>query len=189
VLTIAAVLSGKSIFTSPVNLREEATKAHRRFHTDKFSDHLAFATAYDKWRSVVESQGVGAGADFSRTNFLSQTALNEVHQLREHFRGYLRDAGFVATTAADEDDVEGGEEMVVCASDDEDGEESTGIVDRKLEVQTEVDNSEVVRCALMAGLYPRILRVARYSDSGKKTSGRQDMLPIHILQPDKKEVQ
>ena len=51
--------------------------------------------------------------------------------------------------------------------------------------------SDIVRCVLTAGLYPQILRARRFSDkrtASRRGKGREDQLPIHLLQADNKEV-
>lgn len=198
VLTIAAALGGKSPFTSPVNLRDAATNAHKNFKQDRFSDHLAIVEAYNRWRNIMDAQGKGAASAFCHQNFLSAVSLEEIHKLREHFRLYLKEAGFLPSPEKMfTDDIEAEAAEV---GDGEDEDEALPAVPIKcppamissappIEHSSAVHN-ELVKCVLAAGLFPQIMRVCRYTDKknvGSKGKGRQDLQPIHILQADETE--
>ena len=183
VLTIAAALGGKSPFLSPHNKHTEAYAAHKRFKEHKFSDHLAIVTAYNRWMQVKQQHGHGASHDFCRENFLSHTILEEIHSLRKHFKEYLREAGFVDGIR----ELNGAESLsnTEIETGERDDLESPLMLTR-----TDV-TSDIVRCVLTAGLYPQILRARRFSDkrtASRRGKGREDQLPIHLLQADNKEV-
>jgi HrpA-like RNA helicase len=200
VLTIAAALGGRSPFLSPPNQRDQAAAAHRRFKVENFSDHLAIVSAYDAWCKVREGQGPTKAYAFCQTHYLAANTMNEISLLREHFRQYLRDAGFIAKLAGDGDAMEGRDEVVSGVEEKE--KEQNGKLDDVMSdaistngeiispISTRVTN-DLVRCALTAGLFPQIVRACRYLEKAKvdaKGKGRQDMLPIHLLQADGKEV-
>lgn len=62
-----------------------------------YSDQLAVLRAYNRWDSVLRSSGPEAAYQFCRRMFLSQTVLNDMKQLREHFRDYLSRTGFLSS--------------------------------------------------------------------------------------------
>jgi HrpA-like RNA helicase len=104
-LTIAAYLSGKSPFLSPIDKRDEA----KRIHIQQFllgrctndngsssgttisssipydSDHIAVIIAYEKWREILFTLGNDAAYRFCKEHFLSMVKLQEMKQLREHY--------------------------------------------------------------------------------------------------------
>lgn len=182
VLTIAAALGGKSPFQSPKAKIAEASAAHKRFKEQKFSDHLAIVAAYNRWKVIQQQQGLNAAQEFCRANFLSSTVLEDIQSLRRQFKEYLQEAGFIneeKKSATDEngrlEDLEIGDENSESPSVEE----------------SSVVTSDIVRCALTAGLYPQILRARRFNDkrtTGRRGKGREDLLPIHLLQADNKEV-
>ena len=93
VLTIAAVLGGRSPFVAPLEKRDEADAAKRAFAEDQ-SDHLATLNAYNAW---VDAKSLGKAAEmaFTRDNFLSFRTLEGVADLRNQFSQLLHEAGFL----------------------------------------------------------------------------------------------
>lgn len=179
VLTIAASLGGKNPFVSPPNKRDQARAAHRRFKIEKCSDHLAIVSAYTQWRSVKECEGKEAASAFCFENYLSTNALAEIHILREHFRRYLVESGFLHMSVTERASTEQ-------ASDD--GFDKRGLdgSSQPLPPLTSVE-TELVRCALTAGMYPQIIRATRGSMKAS-TANQKGHFPITLLQPDNQEV-
>jgi len=180
-LTIAAALGGKSPFVSPNNARNEAKIAHNRFvGKDTCSDHLAIVNAYDTWLNVRNSQGKTEAHTFCIKNFLSMTVLEEILLLRKDFKSYLKEAGFV-----DDNGVKRLYDELYEVDNDNDNDNVLPITSNiSLHVQ-----HQMTRCCLFAGLYPQICRLTQYTDKQHpKGKGRQDLLPIHILQLDGTEV-
>lgn len=60
-----------------------------------FSDHLATVNAYNLWEMILEKNGLEAAYRFCRDKYLSHSSLDEIRKLRQNFRQYLREAGFV----------------------------------------------------------------------------------------------
>jgi ATP-dependent RNA helicase DHX36 len=179
ILTICAALSGKSPFLSPTDKREEAAIAHRKYSMRKdsrFSDHLAVVNAYNDWRQAVSRDSDPRAYGFCQSNFLSANIMEDIHSLREYYRQYLVEAGFLPDKLADD----------------------TRATDPVVSDQTARNSTErhetdyaIVRCVLCAGLTPQVARVCRYDDKTNRSGkgkGRQDLLPIKIIQSDRTEV-
>ena len=93
VLTIAAVLGGRSPFVAPLEKREEADAAKRMFAEDQ-SDHLTTLNAFNAWTDA-RSLGKAAEMAFTRENFLSFRTLEGIADLRNQFAQLLQEAGFL----------------------------------------------------------------------------------------------
>ncbi|KAG8784470.1 hypothetical protein FRB91_003631 [Serendipita sp. 411] len=89
-LSIAACLSSKSLFVSPIDKREEADQARQRFATDN-SDILTTVNALDQCFAL---RNEGKLASFCEENFLSFSAVREISALRMEFASSLSDLGF-----------------------------------------------------------------------------------------------
>lgn len=89
-LTVAATLSYRSPFQSPISRREEADRAKMMFATAQ-SDHLTVVRAYNE----VDSIKGHAKYDFCRENFLSIKTLQTIAGLKRQFLELLSAAGFV----------------------------------------------------------------------------------------------
>ncbi|KAL9178288.1 hypothetical protein ACHAXT_001716 [Thalassiosira profunda] len=89
-LTVAATLSYRSPFQSPISKREEADRAKMSFATAQ-SDHLSVVRAYNE----VDSIKGHAKYDFCRENFLSIKTLQTIGGLKRQFLELLSAAGFV----------------------------------------------------------------------------------------------
>ena len=95
VLTIAAVLGGRSPFVAPLDKRDDADAAKRMFAEDQ-SDHLTNLNAFNAW---LDARALGKGAEmaFTRDNFLSFRTLEGIADLRAQFAQLLHEAGFLGT--------------------------------------------------------------------------------------------
>ncbi|KAJ2999407.1 hypothetical protein HDV02_003025 [Globomyces sp. JEL0801] len=91
ILTVAACMSGKSPFNSPMDKRDEASEAQAQFSQFK-SDHLMACKAYKEWS---ELPGKGSKYSFCEKNFLSMTTLQSIHDLRKQFKDILKDLGYI----------------------------------------------------------------------------------------------
>ncbi|RUS16233.1 P-loop containing nucleoside triphosphate hydrolase protein [Endogone sp. FLAS-F59071] len=97
VLTLAAIMSVKSPFVSPMDKREEANAARKVFTFAK-SDWLTDLKAYEAWD---EQGGHRAAREFCDQNFLSRNTLLEISALREQYLDALSSIGFINTSIAD----------------------------------------------------------------------------------------
>ncbi|CAO3593081.1 unnamed protein product [Absidia cylindrospora] len=93
ILTIAATMSLKSPFTSPMEKREEARQARERFMYGK-SDWLTDMRAYDEWHMTIKTKGMREARLFCEENFLSFPTMTEIQSLRRQYTDSLKDIGF-----------------------------------------------------------------------------------------------
>ncbi|EDW27556.1 GL20210 [Drosophila persimilis] len=94
VLTIAACLSNKSPFVSPLNKRVEADKCKRLFALGN-SDHLTVLQAYRKWLEVARRGNYAASRNYASEHFLSLNTLETIADLKYQYLELLVSIGFV----------------------------------------------------------------------------------------------
>ncbi|KAH9178563.1 P-loop containing nucleoside triphosphate hydrolase protein [Lactarius sanguifluus] len=94
ILTIAACLSSKPVFLSPMDQRDEATAARARFATEK-SDILTDAHAYDECMRIQREESPRAMRTFCADNYISATTIRDVTILRNDLFSALQSAGLV----------------------------------------------------------------------------------------------
>ncbi|XP_033170255.1 putative ATP-dependent RNA helicase DHX57 [Drosophila mauritiana] len=94
VLTIAACLSNKSPFVSPLNKRTEADKCKRMFALGN-SDHLTVLNAYRKWLDVARRGNYAASRNYASEHFLSLNTLETIADLKYQYLELLVSIGFV----------------------------------------------------------------------------------------------
>ena len=63
--------------------------------TNHFSDHIAIVNCYNQFIHIVITMGSDAAYRYCKERYLNFNVLNEMRALREHFRAYLRQTGFV----------------------------------------------------------------------------------------------
>ncbi|ORX33843.1 putative ATP-dependent RNA helicase A [Kockovaella imperatae] len=132
ILTIAALLSSKPLFTSPMEKRDEAKKARESFARAR-SDLLTDVEAYDACMAVRTKGGDhSAVRAFCDKNFISQSTIRDITSLRQDFMDALSQLGFV--THRSDKLIEG------------------------LSINKHNDN--LVKGIIVGGLYPRIARIA-----------------------------
>lgn len=144
VLTIAATMSLKSPFTSPMERREEARQCRERF-THGRSDWLTDMKAFDAWWQILKQQGARQARRFCEENFLSFATLSEVANLRRQYRDALEEIGFYSkmkkkTTTPKEKEKE-----------DEEVEED--------EYNAHSSNVNLVKSVIFAGLNPNVAKI------------------------------
>ena len=134
-LTIAAALSGKSVFTTPFGgpKREEAWHAKQRF-ADAKSDHLALVEAWKAW-CKVKDQPWPAKKAFLQTNYLSLSALENLESVRRQVLNDLVACGFAPPP-------------------------STGPAEAIDYTANQYDVA-LLKCILVAGLAPQIAKLVR----------------------------
>ncbi|XP_017125191.1 putative ATP-dependent RNA helicase DHX57 [Drosophila elegans] len=94
VLTIAACLSNKSPFVSPLSKRTEADKCKRMFALGN-SDHLTVLNAYRKWLDVARRGNYAASRNYATEHFLSLNTLETIADLKYQYLELLVSIGFV----------------------------------------------------------------------------------------------
>ena len=147
ILTIAASMSGRSIYVSPKDAKAEADAARRRLAAPGKSDHLTMASVYAAW---YRSGKGAAQRRFCEQNFLSQQGLEAVQKSRYDYANVLVDLGFIP-----KDYLENMRRVGAGGGDP----------DRNAKV------SRVVKAALVAGFYPQLVRVQHPETKFMQTSG------------------
>ncbi|KAF5385346.1 hypothetical protein D9615_001206 [Tricholomella constricta] len=131
ILTIAAALSSKPLFLSPMDKRDEATQARARFSTAG-SDLLTDLKAYNECHRLrSESRGQAAIRAFCEQNFVSQTTIRDITTLRHDFILNLADLGFIPLSSTP----------------------STPALNKNS------NNLNLIKAILLGGLWPRVARV------------------------------
>ncbi|CAK5280316.1 unnamed protein product [Mycena citricolor] len=137
VLTIAAALSSKPLFLTPVDKRDEAAQARSRFSTAG-SDLLTDLQAYNACMKLREDgKGQAAIRDFcedasgSSPNFISATTVRDITTLRTDFIGSLCDLGFIPLSSNP----------------------------ASPELNTNSANYNLIKAVILGGLWPRVARV------------------------------
>ncbi len=139
-LTVAAALSGKSVFTAPFGKREEAWHAKQRF-ADAKSDHLALVEVWKAWVRVKD-QGWAAKRDFVRQNYLSLSALESLDAVRKQIRNDLVACGFAEPLPP------GAAQAPPPAPD-------------QIDYRANEYDVPLLKCILVAGLAPQIAKLVR----------------------------
>ncbi|KAI8077768.1 P-loop containing nucleoside triphosphate hydrolase protein [Halteromyces radiatus] len=103
ILTIAATMSLKSPFTSPMEKREEAKEAREKFIYGN-SDWLTDMRAYDEWYQIIKTRGIREARLFCEENFLSFATMTEIQSLRRQYADSLKEIGFYDPTRYGGDD-------------------------------------------------------------------------------------
>jgi small subunit ribosomal protein S24e len=99
-LTLAAILTNRDPFLSPMHLKTEAaTKKNSFAHQEFRSDALATLRAYNSW-AVLQERGEYVTANrFCVDNFLSKPTLLMIQKIRRHLLQSLYHAGIIAVSA------------------------------------------------------------------------------------------
>lgn len=143
-LTIAAALSGKSVFATPFGgpKREEAWQAKQRF-ADAKSDHLALVEAWKAW-CKVKDQPWPAKKEFLRTNYLSLSALESLESVRRQILNDLVACGFAPPPLARKG-------------------QAAAAPTAPAEIDYTANQYDValLKCILVAGLAPQIAKLVR----------------------------
>ncbi|GME40725.1 Helicase [Neofusicoccum parvum] len=95
-ITIAAILSSKDPFISPLGARQRADSVRLGFRRGD-SDLLTAYNAYTTWRKVCTTPGQSE-FQFCQKNFLSRQNLSNIEDLKSQLLSSLVDAGFLALT-------------------------------------------------------------------------------------------
>ncbi|KAJ7631194.1 P-loop containing nucleoside triphosphate hydrolase protein [Roridomyces roridus] len=127
VLTIAAALSSKPLFLTPMEKRDEASQARARFATagsDLLTDLNAFDTCA-RMRSEGKSQSTIRV--FCEENFISPNTIRDITTLRNDFIGSLADLGFIPLHSTPSSPA----------------------------LNTNSDNTNLIKAVVLGGLWPR----------------------------------
>ena len=175
-LTVAACAAYKDPFVLPAERRAEADASRLRFAGESRSDHLARVAAFDGWRDAKRRGGAGAGYAFCRDRFLSPATLELAADMRRQFGKLLRDAGFLLA-----EEKEGGESIFVGGESSSAGESSeyysgkyderafaSALDDPRAPHNANASDARVMRAAICAGMYPRVVSIRRKGRGGAR---------------------
>ncbi|KTF86856.1 hypothetical protein cypCar_00013871 [Cyprinus carpio] len=95
IATIAAAMSEKSPFVTPMNRKEEANLAKSALAVAN-SDHMTIYNAYLRWKSS-RSEGTRAEMAFCQRHFLSRNALLTIEDVKRELIRMVEQAGFTAS--------------------------------------------------------------------------------------------
>ncbi|KAI5062460.1 hypothetical protein GOP47_0022999 [Adiantum capillus-veneris] len=90
-LTIAAALGHRDPFVLPIDRKEAADEARRRFAGESYSDHIAILRAFEGWQMAKHD---GRDRQYCWQNYLSSATLNLMEEMRLQFLDLLSDIGF-----------------------------------------------------------------------------------------------
>jgi len=173
VLTIAAVLSGRSPFVAPLDKRDEADLAKKLFAEDQ-SDLLTILNAYNGW---LEAKKTGKSAEFAftRENFLSWRALEGIADLRDQFTQLLTDFLGSSSKKKGGGRYRGRQRASVLQTDPD-----------WIQANRNSGNKRLLKAVIVAGLYPNLIKVDPGSrpDAPPRLSflaenGRTEKIQIH----------
>ncbi|BFZ63806.1 hypothetical protein YB2330_004938 [Saitoella coloradoensis] len=145
--TIAAVLSSKSPFVTPMGMEKQADAAKQVFKTGE-SDFLTVWTAYDVWRKTCNNNPHREG-DFCRRSYLSGKNLRSIEELRGQYMRLVVDAGFVSLAAAEKQKMSRSRFVNV----------RDGFFAVPPQVNTHINDYPIISACVAMALYPRLLTV------------------------------
>ncbi|KAM4809399.1 ATP-dependent RNA helicase DHX29 isoform 2-T2 [Rhinophrynus dorsalis] len=92
VATLAATMTEKSPFVTPIGRKDEADLAKSSLAVSN-SDHLTIFSAYAGWK-MIRSEGYGSEMSYCRKNFLNRKALLTIEDVKQELIRLVRAAGF-----------------------------------------------------------------------------------------------
>ncbi|KAI0047834.1 P-loop containing nucleoside triphosphate hydrolase protein [Auriscalpium vulgare] len=107
-LTLAAILTNRDPFVSPMHLKTEAARQKDSWtHRDFRSDALATLEAYNAWWAMQGRGDYVQANRFCSDNFLSKPTLLMIERIKRHLLGSLQHAGVLDVSAGGKAEVLG----------------------------------------------------------------------------------
>ncbi|XP_028919858.1 ATP-dependent RNA helicase DHX29 isoform X1 [Ornithorhynchus anatinus] len=103
VATLAAVMTEKSPFTTPIGRKDEADLAKSALGMAN-SDHLTIYSAYLGWKKARLEGGYRSEMAYCRRNFLNRTALITLEDVKQELIKLVKAAGFASSTLPNDRD-------------------------------------------------------------------------------------
>ncbi|XP_032192118.1 ATP-dependent RNA helicase DHX29 isoform X2 [Mustela erminea] len=97
VATLAAVMTEKSPFTTPIGRKDEADLAKSALAMAD-SDHLTIYNAYLGWKKARQEGGCRSEIAYCRRNFLNRTSLLTLEDVKQELIKLVKAAGFSSST-------------------------------------------------------------------------------------------
>uniref|UniRef100_A0A673V9S6 ATP-dependent RNA helicase DHX29 n=1 Tax=Suricata suricatta TaxID=37032 RepID=A0A673V9S6_SURSU len=101
VATLAAVMTEKSPFTTPIGRKDEADLAKSALAVAD-SDHLTIYNAYLGWKKARQEGGYRSEITYCRRNFLNRTSLLTLEDVKQELIKLVKAAGFSSSTASND---------------------------------------------------------------------------------------
>ena len=149
ILLIAAALSDRSPFLSPMHKRDEARAVQSTFNVHQ-SDHLAVLEAHQRWEKEVKQNGKGAGYRFCERHFLSERTLQGMSDMAGQFWDNLVSLGMLPNLKA------------LPYSERDQAREGANRYS---------DNTELLKAVLCAGLFPNVVKATNPSTNNSSSGG------------------
>ena len=149
ILLIAAALSDRSPFLSPMHKRDEARAVQSTFNVHQ-SDHLAVLEAHQRWEKEVKQNGKGAGYRFCERHFLSERTLQGMSDMAGQFWDNLVSLGMLPNLKA------------LPYSERDQAREGANRYS---------DNTELLKAVLCAGLFPNVVKATNPSTNNSNSGG------------------
>ncbi|XP_021572066.1 ATP-dependent RNA helicase DHX29 isoform X2 [Carlito syrichta] len=99
VATLAAVMTEKSPFTTPIGRKDEADLAKSALAMAD-SDHLTIYNAYLGWKKAQQEGGYRSEITYCRRNFLNRTSLLTLEDVKQELIKLVKAAGFSSSTTS-----------------------------------------------------------------------------------------
>uniref|UniRef100_A0A8C3VEU2 ATP-dependent RNA helicase DHX29 n=1 Tax=Catagonus wagneri TaxID=51154 RepID=A0A8C3VEU2_9CETA len=99
VATLAAVMTEKSPFTTPIGRKDEADLAKSALAMAD-SDHLTIYNAYLGWKKARQEGGYRSEIAYCRRNFLNRTSLLTLEDVKQELVKLVKAAGFSSPTSS-----------------------------------------------------------------------------------------
>ncbi|KAF8642311.1 hypothetical protein AX16_009581 [Volvariella volvacea WC 439] len=113
-LTLAAILTNRDPFVSPMHLKEEAAAKKVSWTPQEFrSDALATLQAYNAWWALQSSGEYVRANKFCMDNFLAKPTLLMIQKIKHHLLQSLYHAGVIGISAGGRIDPSGGRSLAV----------------------------------------------------------------------------
>jgi HrpA-like RNA helicase len=174
VLTIVAALSDRSPFRPIIpSMMDEETRAAMEAARAKFtwgqSDHLAIVRAYNSWR---DCSTYSAKKAFAEEHFLSNDTLRTIDETRHELAGALADMGFLRGGGRMSQGIGklGGDGKKNSGGRGGSGSGSGRFGELSIESNFYSEQLNVIRAALVAGLYPKVVKVVAPERKYNETS-------------------
>ncbi|KAL1783101.1 ATP-dependent RNA helicase Dhx29 [Sigmodon hispidus] len=99
VATLAAVMTEKSPFTTPIGRKDEADLAKSSLAVAD-SDHLTIYNAYLGWKKAQQEGGYRSEITYCQRNFLNRTSLLTLEDVKQELMKLVKAAGFSSSTTS-----------------------------------------------------------------------------------------
>jgi len=157
ILLIAAALSDRSPFLSPMHKRDEARAVQQVFNT-QHSDHLAVLEAHSRWEKETRTSGKAAAHRFAEKHFLSERTLQGMTDMASQFWGQLAGLGMLPNLRG-------------LAPDERDA--------ARAAANRYAENIELLKAVLCAGLFPNVVKASTPPKGGVALHQHKQSLMIH----------